>query len=108
MSFESNTGIKIQQAFELFHSTNPHVYELFKKAVFEAINGGKKKVSSKIVLGKIKWDMFISTNDDVQVEDIEGKKSYKINDAYTSRYSRLFAEEFPEHEDIFNYKELRS
>lgn len=108
MNFQENTGKTIQQAFDEYHALNPKVYELFKTSVLEAIRIGKKKVSAKVICGKIKWDMFIKTEEPT-ILTIEGKQvEFAINDAYTSRLARVFADEFPEHEDIFNYKSLRS
>lgn len=107
-SFKDSTGKSIQEAFELFHSLNPKVYELFKKSSFEAIRAGKKKISSKTICGKIKWDMFIQTEEPTLFNDGGKLVKFCINDAYSSRLARLFAKDFPEHEDIFNYKSLRA
>ena len=34
--------------------------------------------------------------------------AFKINDAYSSRYARLFVADFPQHADKIEFRELRS
>ena len=110
MSFAKNTGKTIQQAFELYHSLNPKVYEEFKTLAFAAINKGKKKISFKMILNVIRWERFLSTEEPTTVilDDNEPAVKFKINDAYGSRYARLFIKDFPQHEDKIELRELRS
>lgn len=108
MNFKENTGKDIQEAFEEFHKLNPSVYEHFKRIALEAINSGKKKFSAKLICGKIRWDVFMMTEEPTLFNQNGKMKKFKINDAYTSRYARLFGDDFPEHEKCIEYRELRS
>jgi hypothetical protein len=56
-------------------------------------------VSSKQIIGFLRWEVALQ---------IDSKDDFKINDAFTSHYARLFAKDHPEYEDIFNFRELRA
>ena len=88
----------IESAFKQFHKDNPKVYLLFKEQIFRAIRRGREKVSSKTLLGWLRWEVSL---------DVKTKDVYKINDAYTSRYSRIFIKEHPEYSELFNFRRLR-
>lgn len=98
MNYEQTNGKSIQEKFLEFDKENPLVYELFKGQVLKAITHGKKKISAKTVLGFIRWEIQFQTIGDI----------YKINDAFTSRYARKFAEELPKYSNIFHFRNLRS
>ncbi|MEK0369760.1 MAG: hypothetical protein QQN55_01195 [Nitrosopumilus sp.] len=98
MNYQKANGISIQEKFEQFNKENPLVYSLFKQQVLKAISKGKKKISAKTVLGFIRWETQFHTTGD----------EYKINDAFTSRYARKFNSDFPEHNEIFHLRNLRS
>ena len=38
-----------------FHVKNPEVYELFKRFAFEAINKGHLRLSSEMIINRIRW-----------------------------------------------------
>lgn len=107
-NFKSNTGKTIQQAFDEFHANNGHVYQKFKELALKAINKGKKKISFKMILNVIRWEHFLQTNEQTELFLENEKVKFKINDAYGSRYARLFIKEFPEHADKIELRELRS
>jgi hypothetical protein len=102
-TFYKKNGKTIQEAFEKYHKANPKIYELFKKFALEIVKkrAGKKnkKTSAKLIINRIRWEIYVETLSD---------DGYRINDAWSSRYARLFSEEFPQHEDIFNFRLLRS
>ena len=98
MDFESLNGKTIKQAFDEFHSKNPKVYKLFCEQCFRAIQRNRKKLSSKQILGFIRWEISLETESD---------DGFKINDAFTSHYSRLFVKDYPQHIEIFNFRGLR-
>jgi hypothetical protein len=110
-SFKEQTGKDIDEAFWAFHAKNPVIYDLFKRYLKELLKAKgiktpaqaeekKFKTSSKLLINRIRWEVYVTTEDDAA--------SHKISDAYTSRYSRLFAAQYPEWKNIFNYAELRS
>jgi len=107
MDFKSATGKTIQEAFEDFDKNNPKVYQLFKEQVLKAIAKGKDRISPKYIINWLRWEIFIKTDDAIEIE-IEGEKlMFKINDAYSSRYARKFIDEFPIHEAKIARRRLR-
>jgi hypothetical protein len=108
MNFQRATGKTIQQAFDEYHKNNPKVYERFKEYAIKSIKNGKSRISFKLILNVIRWSYFMETKDETQVL-INGKwVTFRINDAYSSRYARLFIQEFPEHTEKIEMRELRT
>jgi hypothetical protein len=84
--------VNIQRAkFERFHENNPHIYVLFKRFAFEAINAGRKHFSARMILHRIRWYTMVETSD----------TEYKVNDHHSPYYGRLFMKEFPAHDGFF-------
>ena len=78
--------------FKTFHSKNPEVYELFKTFTFRAINAGHIRLSSEMIINRIRWETSVVTSD----------KDYKINNDYKPFYARLFMEEHQTYGNFFN------
>lgn len=98
-TFATTNGKSIKDAWWEFHKKNPHIYELFEKEVYRAIRAGKRKLSSKMIINFIRWNLYIETS---------SPDGFKINDAYTAYYARLFMHNHPEHMGIFETRKLRS
>ena len=81
----------IESNFRKFHRENPTIYKLFKQFTFQAINRGHKKLSSEMIINRIRWETSIMTSD----------KDYKINNNYKPFYSRLFMRDHPELKEFF-------
>lgn len=109
MNFRKQTGKTIQEAFEEFDRTNPHVYETLKKLAFTAFERGKKRLSFQMITEVMRWEMYLKTYEPAGVT-LRGKdnKRFKISNNYVSRYARKFANEFPEHADKIEMRELQS
>ena len=107
MTYEETTGRTIEADFKEFHEKNPIVYALFKRYARELIEIRRGKaipdkdirLSSKLIINRIRWEQQISL---VRV----GK--WKINDAFTSMYARQFVEDFPKWGFLFNLRKLRN
>jgi hypothetical protein len=99
MNYKDATGKSIDESFKEYHEKNPIIYEYFKEYLREVVKAGKKKTSAKMILNRIRWEIYIKTN---------SEEEYKINDAFTSRYARLFADEHPDYEYLFNFRKLRT
>jgi len=80
--------------FKNFHKKNPEVYELFKRFAFEAINKGHVRLSSEMLINRIRWETSVVTTD----------KDYKINNDYKPFYSRMFMAEYPLHKNFFSLR----
>jgi hypothetical protein len=87
------------ERFATFHTANPHVYTLFKRFAFEAIEAGRTKLSSQLIIERIRWEASVVT---------KRTDGYKINDHYKPFYSRMFMSEYPEFSGFFETRERRS
>lgn len=96
--YQRATGKTIREAFVAFHALNPHVYQRFKDIVFRLIERGRKRYSSKTILCVVRFQRDMETQSD---------EEYRINDAFTAEYARLFIVDFPQHKDFFEFRELR-
>jgi len=85
---------EVVDEFKNFHEKNPEVYELFKRFAFEAINKGHVRLSSEMLINRIRWETSVVTTD----------KDYKINNDYKPFYSRMFMAEYPLHENFFSLR----
>jgi hypothetical protein len=108
MNYRQATGRTIKSSFDEFHQSNPVVYSHFKRLALLAIGKGKNKISSKMICNVIRWEIYIQT-ESPDLFTIEGKeRKFRINDAFTCFYGRLFAEDFPEHKDKLEFRRLRA
>ena len=86
-----------QAKFERYHKENPEIWEEFKRVTFELIKAGRKHYSADGILHAIRFNTAIRGNDE-----------RKINNNYSSMYSRMFTANFPEHKDFFEQRILKS
>ena len=93
---ETLTDIDLK--FEDFHQDNPLVYDLFKRFALRAIRSGYKHFSAKTIIERIRWEAAVETKD----------PNFKINNNFTSRYSRLFQKDFPQYSGFFRDRKLIS
>lgn len=91
------TDVSLEDKFNQYHRNNKGVYELYKKFAFQLINSGAKKIGSKMIIERIRWETKIKTKGGV----------YKINNNHTAFYARLFERDFPQHSEIFFTRRLR-
>ena len=98
MNYKELNGHSIREGFNEFNKDNPHIYDAFEEQVLSAINRGRTKVSSKLIINWIRWNEFLKSTD----------QNFKINDAYQSYYARHFVETHPEHYEVFNFRKLRN
>ncbi len=83
-----------KQEFWAFHKANPSVYKEFEKYTNVAIDRGAKHLSHWLVIGRIRYETAIETND----------PDYKINNNYIAFYARLFMALNPQHDGFFKTK----
>lgn len=79
---------------EVYDRLNPQVWEYFKLFSLQMLNRGYKRIGSKMIFERIRWETMIS-----------GDGTFKVNNNYTPYYSRKFEAEFPEHEGVFSKRE---
>jgi hypothetical protein len=98
MNYKELNGCSIREGFNMFHKENPHIFKAFEQQALTAINKGRKKISSKLIINWIRWNEFLRSSD----------QNFKINDAYQSYYARYFVEKHPEYIDVFEFRKLRN
>jgi hypothetical protein len=98
MNYKELNGQSIREGFNDFHAANPHIFAAFERQVFNAINKGRKKISAKLIINVIRWEMYLESVD----------LNFKINDAYQSYYARLFVEKYPQYDEYFEFRKLRN
>ena len=81
----------MKTSFKNYHEENPHIYEEFKRLAKILIKRGYIRLGSKQIMEYIRFETKITGND-----------KFKINNNYTSGYSRLFEKDFPEYNGYFS------
>jgi hypothetical protein len=85
-----------QAKFERYHAENPEVWQQFKDATFALIRVGRNHFSADAILHSIRFNTVI-----------RGGKDFKLNNNYSSMYSRMFTSNYPEHRDFFEQRKLK-
>jgi hypothetical protein len=98
MNYKELNGHSIREGFNQFNKDNPHIFKAFEEQALKAINKGRNKISSKLIINWIRWHEFLQSSD----------KNFKINDAYQSYYARFFIEKYPQYSDVFDFRKLRN
>lgn len=88
---------QIQIDFEAFHAEHPEVWEYFKKFTLRMIEARHQHGSAKRVVERIRWE----TDIELAMDPV------KLNNNYTSRYSRLFEQRYPQHKGFFRKRKLK-
>lgn len=127
MNYQQSTGKSIERAFNEYHEENPQVFEMFKKYLIEILEAERKKrgfistemikeqktlkTSSKMILNRIRWEIATVGIQNTNSEQNASERvfdGFKINDAFTSRYARLFVDQNQDWSFLFNLRSLRS
>lgn len=88
----------LTERFNTFDRDNPHIYRLFCKYTWDAINAGRQKLSHWMVINRIRWDADVLT---------ETEESYKISNDFIALYARKFMEDNPKYTGIFTIKQMK-
>ena len=88
----------IQEQFLTFHRKNPAIYDYFKQFALE-MQRSRGLISANMVINRIRWEVMVKTKSD---------DGFKVNNNFSSRYARMFIDEFPEHKDRISFREVRT
>jgi hypothetical protein len=83
--------------FAQYHNKNPQIYEEFKRFTFELISAGHRRLGSKQIIERIRWETMITTDG-----------IYKVNNNYTVDYAYLFEHDYPGYAGIFAHRLRKS
>ena len=89
----------IDEKFAEFDRNNKWVWEAFVERTFELINMGLDHCSADHVLHVVRF---------FHARKTKSMDGYRLNNNFSSRYSRKWARKFPEHKDFFRQRELKS
>jgi hypothetical protein len=89
-------GQTIQERFEAFDAANPHVREALRNLALRMQARGVRRYGMKGLFEVLRWRFAIQTEGD----------EYKLNNIFTSRYSRLLMETEPRLAGFFATREL--
>lgn len=87
----------IDQRFEEFHSANPGIYVELVRLARLAKARGRKHCGVKWLWEVIRWNHFIATG-----------QEYRLNNIFTSRYSREIMTREPDLQGFFETRVLKS
>ena len=88
----------IQKRFEKFHSNNPLVYYFFKRFTFEVIAKGYQRFSADAIMHRVRWKTKIETLNE----------KFKINNDYVALYARMFIDDFPQFDGLFEIRRRKT
>jgi len=100
IDFDKVRARSIQQRFDEFHQANPHVYAELVKLARRAKARGEQKVGIELLFAVCRWRRMMATSD--------SSSGFKLNDHYTSRYSRLIMAQERDLDGFFETREIRT
>jgi hypothetical protein len=71
---------RLWREFLEFDAANPHVWELFERFAFEAIEAGHETLSASLICERIRWETTVVTTD----------TEFKLNNNHRAYYARKF------------------
>lgn len=89
----------LAEQFASFHARNPHVYRKFCQNAKSYLSRGKKLKGAEI-MDLVRRDRGVKTSEQRAV-------GRKIDNNYTSFYSRMFNEDYPEYDNPFQVKKRK-
>lgn len=95
----SMKGLTIEQAFNAFHSANPHVYELLVHLARRAKARGRKLIGMKMLYEVARWHFYLNARTDDE---------FMLNNNFTSRYARKIQDENADLDGMFETRRLRT
>lgn len=75
---------------------NPHFYPLFERFTLQIAERGHRRLGVALIYERIRWESMIRTDGD----------AWKLNNNYRAIYARRFMRDHPEHDGIFQLREL--
>ena len=91
-------NVSIQDQFERFHDENPRVFEELLQLARKLRGRGHRSYSMDALMHVVRFHRHIDTTD----------PDFKINNNYSSRYSRKMTNEHPEFVGFFHTRELKA
>lgn len=93
-------GLSIQARFEEFHRLNPWVADALIRLARDMVARGRTRIGVKHLVEIVRWQWNRATTDPTT--------DLRINNVYTSRYSRLLEDLAPDLRGVFEQRVLRA
>lgn len=90
--------MRIDERFNEFHASNPHVYRALCMLARGAIAQGKRKIGIGALWERARWDLWLESTEEAP----------RLNNDYRSRYARLLMANEPDLAGVFEVRGLRS
>lgn len=90
----------IQERFEAFHEANPWVFKAMVREILHARTIGFRRIGIAFITERLRWQYAETTYD--------GASSFKLNNDYRSRYTRMILSTFPDLSNFITRRELRT
>ena len=84
--------------FREFDERNPAVFNELVRLTYELKNAGHNKIGIQMLFEVIRWKSMLETKDD----------DFKMNNNYAGRYARKIMSKFPDLDQMFETRGLRS
>jgi hypothetical protein len=91
-------GTTIDEQFRDFHEANPHVFNNLRTLALRLKQQGRTRIGMKMLFEVLRYQYLVHTEGD----------SFRLNNNYTSRYTRLLCEKEPSLDGLFEKRSLRS
>jgi hypothetical protein len=75
----------VEDKFKAFDAANPDVYAMFRRFMHELLSAGHTRLSSKMIIERIRWETAITTHG----------SAFKIDNRFTAWYARKAIADFP-------------
>lgn len=79
--------------FKVYHAENPDIYEAFKMYAFQLLASGVVRLSAYLIFERMRFESLVS-----------GSNRWRLNNNYRPYYARLFMQDFPEYEGVFEIR----
>ena len=96
----------VKEKFDAFDAVNPHVWGLYKRFAAQAIKAGVKRMGSKLIIERIRWEAAVSTTG--AGWSVAGKKKFLIDNRFTAHYARKFLAAYPKAGELFETRVIKT
>lgn len=94
------TAPTIDEAFDLFHTANPWVYDALVRLARDLVAAGRERVGIGMLFEVLRWQWALGTADPTS--------EFKLNNNYRSRYARLIMSRETDLDGVFETRALTS
>jgi len=89
----------LDQWFQEFHASKPHVFKWFKQLACEIRAEGHRRYSAKTIMERMRWESPVKWGQEYKMGNLD-------KDRASARYARLLIDEDPSFKDFFQTREL--